>query len=1172
MMRLRHPHIQHSFRRLVAAYAMPPAVLLVFTLLCSTHLAAQPQIEKTVLPAQSRSALGKMHQIFHDRDGYVWYATADNGLMRDNGYQIDLFNRTTTPTLGSNNILSICQDSVGNIWVATSKGLYRLNASRHYTVESITQPPFHEGRITALTCTHDGNVWAASRRAIACFNNKGQMLRRLTSDNVGDGSKSVSAFYEDSRHRLWMLECRRGLQLYDAAKGEFRPVAWPYEEPIFLHEDAAHHCFWVGTWGGGIYRFEPDLKPMLIERQEASDDGIFNGRAYTISLVQPRPDRLLLTHMGGMDAFSINPDGTLVLSPLGFDMPASDCVLDLMNIDRHGNVWVSGIVPRSFVLKEKETTREINGTRRFDDLASKMLTTTGHRLNATYVLQRGDTLCFWQFRIGMAIYNLRTGRLHIEPVDNYDVNGKYITGIYFDHQGKPNVHVSRQDPSSRPLPTVTDSHGHVWKITNQTLTERNPQTGSIHVIHPLDDELGMDYINCISLAGDSILVGGVGNISALSPLDALDHYTSTPLRPLVSTIMLDTVKLCLAPNCHKIDLPAYVNNTTLFLTTLDPLNASSVTFAYRLKGVSEAWTTLPRGENTIQLVMLSKGTYQLELRATDDNGVWSAPMQVLTLHRLPAWWETWWAYTAYVLLIAAAIFAIQRLYLRRQKAKRTVQMEQQLADMKMRFFTNISHELRTPLTMIVTPLDTLCADPSLAAHHTTLSLMQRNANHLLTLINRLLEFRKLEMQQERPHLSLGDLSDLVRTATASFSHMAIAHGIKLSCNTVPDDGQPLLRRYDPQQMQHILFNLISNALKYTPDGGQVSVSLSLAEDGQTVLTVSDTGMGISPDDLPHIFDRYYRATSTSSTTGTGIGLSIVKECVKMHGGTITAESTVGKGTVFRVSLPLHEEDKGETEEVVREVSTSQRPSLLLVEDNAEFRTWMSNELRKAGYDILEASDGEEALATVAANPDISIIVSDVMMPRMDGNELTRQIKSNLQTSHIPIILLTAKSGDESMLMGYNAGADLYLTKPFSMSLLLDRIRHLFEQHQQRSKIFLESVDIKSDEVATNERDREFVESAVRAVERNLNNVEYSVEQFADDLCMSRANLFRKLRALTQQSPSEFIRTIRLKHAARLILIGKLPINEISDFCGFSSPSYFNRVFKEMFGCPPGQYK
>lgn len=1147
--------------------------LLALALLSTTLLNAQPQIEKIALPALSRIASGNMHQIFHDRDGYVWYATVDGGLMRDNGYQIDLFNRTTTPTLGSNNIHTVCQDSVGNIWVATSKGLYQLDANRHYTVNPIEKPPFDKGRITALTCTHDGKVWAASGRTIACFNSKGRMLRCFTSDNTGDGSKSINAFYEDSHQRLWMLECRRGLQLYDAARGKFHPVAWPNEEPIFMHEDAAHDCFWVGTWGRGIYRYEPDLKPMRIERQQASDDGVFNGRGYTISLVQPRQDRLLLTHMGGIDAFSIDSSGTLVLAPLGFDMPAGGNMLDLMTLDRQGNVWVSGISPHSFILSESETTSNLHGSHRFENLASKVLATTGRRLNAYYVLQRGDTLCFWLSRIGMAIYNLRTGSLNIQPVENYDVSGKHITGIYFDRQGKPNVHVSRQEPYSRPFPTVTDRRGHVWKITSQTLTECNPKTGASRIIRVSDDELGMDNIKDIVLAGDSVLVAGLGGIVAFSPLDALDRQASVLLRPLVSTVVLDTTKLCLAPSCREIDLPASIKSTTLSLTTLDHLNAASVTFSYRLKGVSKAWTTLPRGVNTIQLAMLPKGTYQLEIRATDSNGVWSAPVQVLTLHRLPAWWETWWAYTAYVLLTAAIIFAVLKFYLHRQKAERTAQMEQQLTDMKMRFFTNISHELRTPLTMIVTPLDTLCADPSLAAHHTTLSLMQRNANHLLTLINRLLEFRKLEMGQEQPHFSMGDLSDLVHTATASFSNMAAAHDIKLTCHIAPDDRQPLLRCYDPQKMQHILFNLISNALKYTPDGGSVSVSLSLAEDGQTVITVRDTGVGISPEDLPHIFDRYYRAATTSSATGTGIGLSIVKECVKMHGGTITAESSVGQGTAFIVSLPLHEEeDECETEVASSEVSASQRPSLLIVEDNAEFRNWMAGELKKAGYDILEASDGEEALDVVASNPDVSVIVSDVMMPRMDGNELARRLKGDLQTSHIPIILLTAQSGDESMLMGYNAGADLYLTKPFSMSLLLGRIRHLFEQHQQRSKVFLESVDIKSDEVTTNDRDREFVEAAVKAVERNLDNVEYSVEQFADDLCMSRANLFRKLRAITQQSPSEFIRTIRLKHAARLILLGKLPINEISDCCGFSSPSYFNRVFKKMFDCSPGQYK
>lgn len=456
-----------------------------------------------------------------------------------------------------------------------------------------------------------------------------------------------------------------------------------------------------------------------------------------------------------------------------------------------------------------------------------------------------------------------------------------------------------------------------------------------------------------------------------------------------------------------------------------------------------------------------------------------------------------------------------------------------------------------------------------------LIMIERNAQRLLSLVNNLLDFRKLEMGQQKLDLTNGDVYDFIRTVCETFRPVSTGKGIGLGY-AIPNEQ--LYVNFDYKKLQHILYNLLSNAFKFTPNGGQIAVSVTETAPHQLSITVKDSGCGIPGRDLPHIFDRYYQSKNNidPAVTGTGIGLHLTKEYVQLHGGTISVSSKLGEGSTFTILLPTdlktHEktltaEPESQTESQEPE---SRKANLLIVDDNDEFRQFLCGELSEQ-YNIYQAANGEDALA-VMAEQDIDVMVSDVMMPVMDGMTLCRRIKQDISTSHVMVILLTARTAEESQMEGFRAGADDYLSKPFNMEMLQLRISHLLDLRRLRNQDFLKGEEVKVEEVALNEIDQNFLRSAVEAVEKHLNNEGYDIDALAADVFMSRSTLYRKIHSLTGEKPSIFIRAIRLKHAARLIKEGKYTLAEISDLCGFSSPSYFSRCFKSQYGIQPGNYK
>jgi signal transduction histidine kinase/DNA-binding response OmpR family regulator len=581
------------------------------------------------------------------------------------------------------------------------------------------------------------------------------------------------------------------------------------------------------------------------------------------------------------------------------------------------------------------------------------------------------------------------------------------------------------------------------------------------------------------------------------------------------------------------------------------------------------------------------------VKAANNDGIWNENPTSLQITVLPPFWRS---HTAFVLYAMATLCALllarwlvlynERINFQIQKERETAHRLHELDMIKIKFFTNVSHEFRTPLTLILTPLEKMLRNASEGDQKKQIQLIHRNARRLLNLVNQLLDFRRMEVQEIRLNTSEGDIIRFIRDVFYSFSDLSEKNNIQFSFETAVPQLETL---FDQDKLEKILFNLLSNAFKFTPENGAVSVRLDTRQHGETSfleIKVEDTGIGIALDKQERIFERFFQDDLPTSMVnqGSGIGLSITREFVRIHGGTIRVESEPGAGSCFTVLLPVTElkyARGGEALEPARITTGLQKsekpalyhpqkkPVLLLVEDNEDFRFYLKDNL-KLQYVIKEARNGKEGLETaLTAMPDL--IVSDIMMPEMNGIELCRKLKADSRTSHIPVVMLTARSADEQKIEGFAAGANDYVSKPFNFEILQSRIKNLIAQRDVLQKNVHRHIDVKTADVQITSLDEKLIAKAVQIVEANIGEADFSVEKFSRELGMSRVHLYKKLLSLTGKSPIEFIRTIRLQRAAQLLEKSQLSVSEIAYQVGFNNPKYFSKYFKDEFNMLPSAY-
>lgn len=757
---------------------------------------------------------------------------------------------------------------------------------------------------------------------------------------------------------------------------------------------------------------------------------------------------------------------------------------------------------------------------------------------------------------------------------------------------------------------ITDQLGHIWISTNKRVIEYDPKNGGIMDYSTMTDVMVNSFMpnSYYKTRSGKILYGGNKGISVFTPYD---HLSDNPrrIRTMVSDVKIDGVSSLLEKNNQRFNLRSQIislnagdKNIEIDFSSLNYAFPDKIKYAYKMDGVDDDWVYV-RGDRQFAFYnQLPKGKRTFYLKTTDVNGLWSNYIAEVQVFKQPAFYETLWAYLFYI------VFTLLCLYLFYHRMKRRIQLRhelriaqidkeksEELVQTKLRYFTNISHDLLTPLTIITCLIDD--AEMTNGSRISQLTMIRSNVNKLRRLLQQILDFRKVESGNMKLSVSKSDVISFIDdVCKVNFTPLMRK---KNQTFTFLTEDRHLMAYFDRDKLDKIVSNLLSNACKYTANGGDIKLIVDSyweSEYHHLRIQVVDTGEGIAPADLENVFKRFYTINKGDESESNGIGLSLTKDLVELHHGTINVESELGKGSTFTVDLPINKDSYQEDELISEHISVNGINTdlilekeelidskvgegedmqiadvhLLLVEDNEELLFLMEKILSKH-YHVLIAKDGLEALNVIKDN-EIDIIISDVMMPEMDGLEFCRTLKSNLETSHIPIILLTAKNTVEDRIECYNAGADGYISKPFELKILEARINNFIMHKKNKQEEFRSNVEVNIDSLEPSSMDKEFLDKVISVIKSNMSEGDFDVVQLADALAVSKSSLYRKMKIATGLSPIEFIRNIRLKHGSQLLKDKSISVAEVAYECGFSNPKYFATCFKEEFGVTPKEYQ
>ncbi len=1099
--------------------------------------------------------------------------------------------RVDIPLYGSDQFACIDIDSEDRVWLGSSKSGLRIIDSRTLSISHFSYIQTTSGRkishntdISDIFIDKYGTVWiAAANEGILLYHRDMARIPLIDQSSAASGifDWNVKCIEEDGDGTI-LFGTIGGLLRYNPQTGKtVRAFAELSRELcIGLFRDSKGRM-WVGTFQNGVYCIE-------------------NGRA---------------THYRYHENYPIYVSYRNLI-------PYYNSVRTFFE-DAEGNIWVSVY---GGIGKINQTTGQI-------DLLSDKYPQISHMKVIRTICAMDDETLLVTAENGLFCYNTRKDSLYYDIsrqmfVDRITKHNSTLIDsrkmIWFGTHEGLFIWSSQQDSLYKlgleeGLPEniqgiEEDDNGDVW-LSSPNIISRitvKPGTEGLAFYQTSYDtgngvQEGSFYEHSVLKASDGrIYFGGTHGVNVIRP--SAMFIAAPGLTPCFSDFKVFNSSLPVGENYNgrvlldrvvgqtdEIRLKYDENFVTFEFSGLNYLNPAQTYYRYRLSGFEGRWTEIKpdKGLGSVTYSFLNPGTYRFYVQASADSQNWSEPMSIgLTI--MAPWWDSVFARVLYVLFAMLAVFwvfmLLYRRSLKRMEAQRVLERQKQseeLVQFKLKFFTNISHELKTPLSLIITPLDPLIKRCREQADRKLLETVKKNAVDLLDMVNTLLDFRKIEMNSEHLHQSLVNVVEYTGTVCESFRTLSESQKVELNYESRIDSLNMLV---DREKLGKILRNLLSNAFKFTHSGGSVGVILDceLLQDGsrQLVITVSDTGVGINLKDLDRIFSRFYQADndSNSEVGGSGIGLHMVKEYVKLHHGTVGVRSVRGKGSIFTVRIPIlvrkldsaYLQMAGETAEAADDdisesglESSEKKHTVLLVEDNDDFRSYLVSELSGL-YVMYQASDGVSGIE-IAKREHIDLVITDVMMPLMNGVEMCRRLKTNIETSHIPVIMLTARDTDDSRISGYGVGADEFIAKPFNMDILLLRIKYLIDLRDRRIAYFSREIEVNPSEMEIPSLDEALIRRALQCVEENMDNPELSVEMLSSYIGMHRMNLYRKLQSILGQTPSVFIRSIRLKRAAQLLRNSELTVTEIAYMVGFSSLKYFGKYFKEEFGMTPTQY-
>lgn len=1057
-------------------------------------------------------------------NGEILVATNSTGLLRydSNGNLLQEIRHIPYDSnyLAADNIRWIAEGPDTTLWICYNKRMmsvcnpsYLDSSLKH--IPDIKRQGFDDD-IIAIAQDSNGAVWLGS-------DSHGLFRHEPGSDSFshfnlnGESDISVTEIFFDSKERMWVATYRNGVFCVEGNKISH----FLNKESVYGITEDAKGTIWLGLLGGGLYILDSNLDSEPVHVPQKGNNWI-----------------LQLSGDGDRTIYAVTSTGIITVDTETHDI------------------------------------KRLNGT------GSGNMTLENNHFQSMFKDSRG---LLWL--IGQRID---------APVEIFDANNDTIVGI---------PQLSGQTMKS----IIEDNDKNIWIATEQNIihiiVNYDTTTGlykflpSIYRFKNPDDDSSVyyNYRASTRLKDGKLLFGSSDGFRMIDPKNFPPHvsHVSAPRLYFASIKVNDQYLKARIPFNGRIVLDEDVmsatditldhneNNLTLTIGSRGFTSSYYTDMYFRLNGRDSEWRPV-RG-NIIELSDLDPGEYKLEVCSERADGIKSDNAITLGIKINAPWYSTIWAYIIYVILAIGIIILAIYYYIDRQKQKMYVsqikqeaERQYQLNEMKLRFFTNISHDFRTPLSLIITPLEAFMSDEANKSSEKYLRPVYKNAVRLLNLINQILDFRKIDVNGAVLNLSYGDIVAFVRDICSSFTLFAEDTAKTLSFNSSVA-GENMY--FDKDKVTKIMMNLLSNSFKFTKPKGKVTVDMNISGD-EIVISVADDGPGIPDSDKSKIFDRFYQTESMPADyTGSGIGLHIVKEFVKLHNGSVTVTDNHPTGSVFTLRLPIIKtnpdpeketvEVKEDEENIISGVDDGQ-PNLLLVEDNTDFLEFMKDQL-SGTYRVTTATNGAEAL-NILEKQDVNIIISDIMMDGIDGLELCRRVKSDLSTSHIPVILLTAKALAEDEMRGFECGADDYITKPFNMSILFHRIKKILSESIKSQKRFKEKLDVNPSEVTITSLDEQFLSNAINCVEANMASPDFSVETMSSMLGVHRTQLYKKLVNLTGKTPVEFIRLIRLKRAAQYLAKSQMFISEIAYTVGFGSPKIFSKHFKDEFGMSPRDFQ
>lgn len=1162
-----------------------------------------PQLENNNQAKSNNNLL----TIQEDRMGNLLLGTEDNGLLvfnPQNGSSKQYrHNDKDASSLASNQVRSIMVDEKKNVWIGgINGGLDLFNEENatffHYQNEPENLSSLSQRTVSAVYGDNQGNMWVGTHRGgvnLYCPNiDKFSLYRQLSLSN-SLSYNDVRSFCEDKNGDIWIGTDGGGLNLLDRQKNLLTHYKYDPFNTNSLSSNAVlgttkdrENNIWVATWGGGLCLFNRSMGTFSRFVTDATNPHAISSNYVQQVFEDSKNNLWVATYYGGLNLLDRKTKQfTHIVSGLDNNTQLQGNNIVSLNEDKAGNIWIGtddgGL--NCYQPNTKRTTHFFNKAEKMPDLR---------------VIFKDSKNRLWIGQTGLYLYNIKTAQFSLFT-DVAGLSTEFIKGM------------------------AEDEMGNFWISTSNGLTQFNPESKSFKKYNVADGLQGLEFEAgaFLKTKDGEMFFGGTNGFNAFYPENIkINHFVPpiyiTDFNLFNKKVLTGADNGLLANDISVTKEITLAYNQSTFSFGFAALNYTALEnnkYAYKLENWDKDWN-YPDNERRASYINVSPGKYLFRVKGANNDGVWNEQGASLIIHITPPFWDTWWFRTLVALIVVTGLmfFLIFRRKLELQKLNE--EKRDEIHQAQLQFFTNISHEFRTPLTLILGPLEQLQKENPQPTFTHYYNVMHRNATRLMNLINELMDFRKSEHGMLKLNVMPGRLDLFLHEIAEEFSELALHTKIKFSVNThagIEDTW------FDRQVLEKIVINLIGNSFKYTSEQPIINVDVLeslehfkpsfknelILKNGflakRTVyLRVADNGIGISKRSIENLFERYYKITDTH--LGSGIGLAFVKSLTKLHKGDIYVYSERDQGTEIIIAIPVDKNDytasekwvqenkKGGTrlesihakyeytsavveKEMAEELSdvddTLNKPHILLVDDNEELRTFL-RECLSSSYHITEASDGFEGLALAKEEfPDL--IISDVMMPKMDGIAFCKRIKDDIETSHIPFFMLTAKNALEARIEGTASGADFYFTKPLSIELLTLTIKNTLLQKQKLKERYLIDIHADAKDLVHSAKDKGFLNDLITIIEAQLDNPEMDVDYICSQMGMSKTKLYQKIKRLSGQSIGEFVRTVRFKKAAQLMTHQDVSLIDVMYSVGIQTQSYFTKAFKKEFGKTPTQF-